>query len=265
MSPLSRGVMAQKNNDSDQQTGIAIRQLQPPHTQAGSQTHRHATFSCQEKHKTFWFFSWANCWETLCRGQREPGCLGGEDAYLGWSAEPGKALEGAAARGLTLTIHSGMAKPWLVPAEPGLEACGQRDLTSLLPSCHRAQETLLGCQAGSPWQSSESSAAFPPLSPSPSEDDVALPRQMGAQPQHPCPAASSAASSSSRSPRCPGGSAHRPPLSGTAHPRPAAFPSSFSTSRLQLPPPSADRAARSRTAPFSPGERKNPGARPRRG
>lgn len=67
-------------------------------------------------------------------------------------------------------------------------------------------------------------------------------------------------SSSPPSPRCPGGSAHRPPLSGTAHPLPAAFPSSFSTSRLQLPPPSVDRGARSRTAPFSPGERKEPGA-----
>lgn len=56
-----------------------------------------------------------------------------------------------------------------------------------------------------------------------------------------------------------------PPLSGTAHPLPAAFPSSFSTSRLQLPPPSADRGARSRTAPFSPRERKKPGAHLRRG
>lgn len=69
MSLLSRGVMAQKNNDSDQQTEIAVRQLQPPHTQAGSQTHRHATFSYQEKHKTFF------CWQTagkLRQGQREP-------------------------------------------------------------------------------------------------------------------------------------------------------------------------------------------------
>lgn len=48
--------MAQNNNDSDQQTEIAVRQLQPPHTQAGSQTHRHITFSYQEKNKTFFFF-----------------------------------------------------------------------------------------------------------------------------------------------------------------------------------------------------------------
>lgn len=157
-----------------------------------------------------------------------------------------------------------MASPSRTGAASPAVRWGEKDLTSFLSSCHRARETLLWCQAGSPWQSSAGSVRAPPLSPhflpSPRRT-IALLRQMGAQPQHPCPAASSPASSSSPpSPRCPGGSAHRPPLSGTARSLRAAFPSSFSTSRLQLPPPSADRGARSRTAPFSPQGEEKPGS-----
>lgn len=262
--------MAQNNNDSDQQTEIAVRQLQPPHTQAGSQTHRHITFSYQEKNKTFFFFPGQSAGKLSGR-DREPRCLEGEDTYLGWSVETGKAMERAGAPGLPFTLQSGMTKPWLVPAEPGLEAqlCAEGEGSHIPPPLSSPSSgNFAGVSGGQSWGELSglcaSSAAFPTLSSFPSEDDVVLLRQKGAQPQHPCPAASSPASSSP-SPRCPGGSAHRPPLSGTAHPLPAAFPSSFSTSRLQLPPPSADRGARSRTAPFSPRERKKPGAHLRRG
>lgn len=165
MSLLSRGVMAQKNNDSDQQTEIAVRQLQPPHTQAGSQTHRHATFTYQEKHKTF--FSWANCWESLWAGQREPRCLEGEDSSLGWSVEPGKAMERVAAPGLPFTLRPGMTKPWLVPAEPGLEAqlCAGGTRISHLSSPLGTELRKLCWGVGRAVLSSAGSVRARPLSP----------------------------------------------------------------------------------------------------
>lgn len=84
----------------------------------------------------------------------------------------------------------------------------EKDLTCLLPSLHRARETLLGCQAGPRQSPAElgrlcaSLTTFSPLSFFPSEDAALLLRQKRIQTQHRCPAASSPASSSS-GPRSP--------------------------------------------------------------
>lgn len=50
-----------------------------------------------------------------------------------------------------------MASPSRTGAGSPAVPCGEKDLTSLLPSRHRAGETLQGCQAGSPRQSSAGS------------------------------------------------------------------------------------------------------------
>lgn len=191
MSLLSRGVMAQKNNDSDQQTEIAVRQLQPPHTQAGSQTP--GTQHLATRRSTRLFFAGkllgnsGRARESLGggRGGYLPGLERGAREGDGESGCPGSHLHPS------VGADKAMASPSRTGAASPAVRCGDKDLTSLLPSCHRAQETLLGCQAGSPRQGS---VRAPPLSPAfllPSEDGVAVLRQMCAQPQHPCPAASS--------------------------------------------------------------------------
>lgn len=126
-------------------------------------------------------------------------------------------MERAGAPGLPFSLQSGMTKPWLVPAEPGLEAqlCAEGEGSHIPPPLSSPSSgNFAGASGGQSWGELSglcaSSAAFPTLSSFPSEDDVVLLRQTGAQPQHPCPAASSPASSSP-TPRCPGGSAHRPP------------------------------------------------------
>lgn len=102
----------------------------------------------------------------------------GEDTDLGWSEEPGKAMERAAAPGLTFTLQSGMTKPRLVPAEPGLQAqlCagGRRISHPSSPLVTELRKLCWGVGGQSLAQLSglcESSAAFPPLSSFPSEDD----------------------------------------------------------------------------------------------